>query len=165
MIGLWGEARFPPFILTLKKGTRSSKFQSNEPHPIRSLYDHPFHKNLVCPEHNLQPLHLALEGCVNLEGIVKCALDYCEQNDYLTILIRCVWGKQVVREGWEVASYPASILTFKGELELYISNQLRILLSSNNHTFHKNLLCRRGITYSHRHQTLGGCVNPIGLAM
>ena len=37
-------------------------------------------------------------GCVHLEDIVICSLDYCEQNGHLTILIGYVWGKKDV---WE----------------------------------------------------------------
>ena len=42
-----GGGGIPPITLTLKKGTRTSDFQSNE--YLRSLYDHSFHKNLIFP--------------------------------------------------------------------------------------------------------------------
>ena len=38
----------PSIKLNLKKGTRMYNYQSSE--PLRSLYDHPFYKNLICPQ-------------------------------------------------------------------------------------------------------------------
>jgi hypothetical protein len=49
-------------LLTLKKGTRYSDFQSNKPHPIWRLYDRPFQKRPILLGHNLQPLPLGSGG-------------------------------------------------------------------------------------------------------
>ena len=52
----------PPLVLSLKKGIKTSNFQSNELHPIPSLCDYSFHKNLTCPRHNLQSSPISSGG-------------------------------------------------------------------------------------------------------
>ena len=46
----------PPNNLNLKKGIRTSDYQSSK--PLQSLYEHFYVKSLYVPWHNLQPLWL-----------------------------------------------------------------------------------------------------------
>ena len=52
---------------------------------------------LCTPGYCLQPLFLGSGGYVHPGGIVKCNLDYCQQNSYLTISFGYIWGKEGVR--------------------------------------------------------------------
>ena len=70
-IGL-GEGGWLPSIhfWLLERGTKTTDFQSNDLHPVRSLYDHPFHKNLECPGAQLTTLAHGLWGdCVHPKNI------------------------------------------------------------------------------------------------
>ena len=110
--------------------------------------------------YNLCPC--ALGGCVDPGGTVIYSLDYCEQNGCLTILIRCVWGKEGVEGG---ASCPPLLLTFKRKLEsLYLQSNEPPLKFTRLPLPQKPYM-PPGHNSQPLPRTLGGCVNPEGLVM
>ena len=76
----------PSITLNIK----TSDYQSNE--PLRSLYDHPFCKNIIWPQgitYNPCPDGW---GDVTIKDTISGPFNYAEQNGYLKTLIGCVWG-------------------------------------------------------------------------
>ena len=63
-------------LLSLKEDTKTSDFQSNELDPIKSLYDHPFHKNFKQPRAYLTTLDYGLLGILSALKILFYCLDY-----------------------------------------------------------------------------------------
>ena len=62
--------RFLLNTATLKKGTKTSSFQSNELYVIQSLYNYPFHKTLYTLGITFDPCPWALWACVHANDIV-----------------------------------------------------------------------------------------------
>ena len=87
---MWQGCIHPPITLNLRKGTRNSDYQSNEPllKFIQSLF---LYKPYIPPGHNLKPLPWGMGGAI-LEDIISRSFNYAEQNGYLEILIGCIWG-------------------------------------------------------------------------
>ena len=107
--------------------------------PIQSLYDYRFHKKKYMPGTAYNPSPWALGNCFQPKGIVICSLVYFEQNGYLTISIRYVWGIEGVGEG-AGASYPPIAFWLLYQ-ELSISNEMSLHCSLYDHPLHKKLIC------------------------
>ena len=68
--------------------------------PLRSVYYHPFYKNLKCPRDiPYNPCPEEYEGVLILKDIISGLLNYVRQNNYLEILTGSVWGNDG-RGGW-----------------------------------------------------------------
>ena len=79
----------PPIALNLKKGTRTSDYQSSEPPP--KFIQSPFlYIPYMPPRHISQPLPWVLGGVI-LKDIISGAFNYVEQYGYLKILFGCFW--------------------------------------------------------------------------
>jgi hypothetical protein len=60
--------------------------------PFVSFHDNAFNKNLVCPQGiRCNPCPEDFEGSVLFKDIISRPFNYVKQNDYLKILIGCVW--------------------------------------------------------------------------
>ena len=86
-----GEGIYPLITLNLKKGTKTSDYQSNGPNP--KFLGSPFlYMPYMPPGDNLTTLALrALGGGVILKGVISRPFMYIKHNGYVIILIGSAW--------------------------------------------------------------------------
>ena len=137
--------------------------------PLRSLYEHPFHKNYTCSQSiTYDACPLALGGrrlmsfsYLNFELFLK---KWLSQN-----FMGFIWRKKGMGSGASCPTphrgKPALPLSpfpqthpvkLRIELELSISNQMSPLQSLYEHLFHKNYTCPQSIAHNACSQVLGG---------
>ena len=110
---------------------------------LRSLYYHPFHKNIICPRaiiYNTCPQ--VLVDCV-IPGVFLYEL-WSILNEMATIYknsIGRIWGKRDWRGG-------VTVVTIGSLLELSISTHLSPFRGLYDHFFHKNRIYPQGISYN-----------------
>ena len=113
-----GGVSFPPITLALKKGLEL--LITNPMSPLRSLCDHPFFENLICPQgHNFKPLPWGLWGKVHSQTRFQ---DFSTLLNKMAIskFWRDVFGLIMGVRGWYLPSNPFQLL--KRALFLSICN-------------------------------------------